>query len=598
MKMLCFMHNMSFCYRWHLAKQMHTAFNVYLEIHHRINSRLDKFLGCDTENWCMLNSSVNEPTLGFSILCTCDGNNSAKLVDPAVHSGEERLDPCSGLSSIWLTKSYIGQFKDEVRSADPDNPWIDESDSNNSAEPPTICIDCWHNAVPESRKKMFAIFKKSGIFVTVCWHKFLLTICDMVRSGELMKYPIASVKKLMDVFGSNILYGYDIKCASEKIIQWSSLADNAKHLNLQGVVPAFHGHAHNHIVGKEDFETCEWVFSESNALAAQICNTTDFHRHQALDEHFSFADLDKFAALSDFIYNNYVQALTIISTTNIFLANFHASNATIKPNFEDDLKDEHQVLQCLAHKKEESTVEVDYVRALNEYDEAHGLNLRLDCSMKESGDIRRHHANATNKCDQKLEIVTHYEHQMVLDLRWGPDHPERMKAQSRITNWLFHKAVDDIEHLVVMRLLELTKLQMSGLGYKLRTQISKALKSHIVEYSFLAKFDLLRETDGEIQLKNDAIDYPHAIAQLQSSDPPLAAELQHHWTQLWSVNAHHIWRMQQIMQLPGYSGPKNPGSHDREEGDGDDVELGQQLEDVQAYIEGLDHHCVDLESAE
>lgn len=124
-----------------------------------------------------------------------------------------------------------------------------------------------------------------------------------------MKYPIASVKKLMDVFGSNILYGYDIKCAFEKIIQRSSLADDAKRLNLQGVVPAFHGHAHNRLcqvehhskykvgAGKEDFETCERVFSESNALAAQIRNTTDFHHHQVLDEHFAFADLDKFAAL-------------------------------------------------------------------------------------------------------------------------------------------------------------------------------------------------------------------------------------------------------------------------------------------------------------
>ncbi|KAG1876937.1 hypothetical protein C8R48DRAFT_745440 [Suillus tomentosus] len=679
-KMLCFMHNL--CYRRHLAEQMRTAFDIYLKIHCRINSRLDKFLGCDTENWRMLNSCpacqyklVNEPTLDFSILCACDGNNSAKLVDPAVHSGEEHLDPHSGLSSIWLTESYIDQFKDEVQSAqacqarqparqqpsDPDDSWIDEPDLNDSAEPPTICVDHWCNAAPESRKKMFAIFKKSGIFVTVCRHGFLLTICDMVRSGELMKYPIASVKKLMDCRNN-------IKCAFKKIIQRSSLADDAKHLNLQGVVPAFHGHAHNRLcqvehhskykvgAGKEDFETCEWVFSESNALAAQIRNTTDFHRHQALDEHFSFADLDKFAALS----------LTIISTTNIFLTNFHASNAVIKPNFEDDLKDEYHVLQCLARKKEESTVEVDYVRALNEYDEAHKLNLRLNYSTKESGDIRRRHANATNKRDQKLEIVMHYKHQMALDSRWGPDHPERMKAQSRITNRLFHKAVDDVERLVVMRLLELTKLQMSGLGYKLRTQISKALKSRanairnaltqynkygallspprpplqwdqIVEYSFLAEFDLLWETDGEIQSKSwanpsyrhastqyfehqraneeihrlnvelrrlltkmqdDAIDYPHAITQLQSSDPPLAAKLQRRWTQLQFVNARHIWRIQQIMQLPGYSGPKNPGSHDREEGDRDDVELGQQLEDVQAYIEGLDHHRVDLELAE
>lgn len=119
------------------------------------------------------------------------------------------------------------------------------------------------------------------------------------------------------------------------------------------------------------------------------------------------------------------------------------------------------------------------------------------------------------------------------------------------------------------------------------------------------------------KMRDDAVDYPHAITQLQSSDPPLAAKLQRHWTQLRSINAHHIWRIQQIMQLPGYSGPKNPGSRvgridvacaspyeavpheqDREEGDGDNVELEQQLEDVQAYIEGLDHHHVDSESAE
>lgn len=124
-----------------------------------------------------------------------------------------------------------------------------------------------------------------------------------------MKYPIASVKKLMDVFGSNILFGYDIKCAFEKILLRSSLADDVKRLNLQGVVPAFHGHAHNRLcqlkhhskhkvgAGKEDFETCERVFSESNALACEIRNATNFHRHQALDEHFSFADMDRYAAL-------------------------------------------------------------------------------------------------------------------------------------------------------------------------------------------------------------------------------------------------------------------------------------------------------------
>ncbi|KAG0694090.1 hypothetical protein DFH29DRAFT_815703 [Suillus ampliporus] len=73
----------------------------------------------------------------------------------------------------------------------------------------------------------------------------------------------------MDVFGSNILYGYDIKCAFEKILLCSTLGDSAKRLNVQGVVPTFHGHAHNRLcqlqhhskhklgAGLEDFETCE-----------------------------------------------------------------------------------------------------------------------------------------------------------------------------------------------------------------------------------------------------------------------------------------------------------------------------------------------------
>ncbi|KAG1727168.1 uncharacterized protein EDB91DRAFT_1061298 [Suillus paluster] len=287
-----------------------------------------------------------------------------------------------------------------------------------------------------------------------------------------------------------------------------------------------------------------------------------------------------------------------------------------------------------------------------------------------------------SNCDQKLEVVVDYEHQIALSSRWDINHPEHIKAQSRITHRLFHKAVDDVECLVVMRLLELTKLQMGGLGYKLRTQISNALKSRanairnalnhynkyatqlnpprpalqweqIVKYSFLAEFDLLRETDGEMQSKrwanpsyrhastqfieqhraneeicrlnvevghlltkvqDDGIDYPQAIIRLQSDNPPLAAELQRCWMHLRSVNTRHLWRIEQIMELPGYNGPVGPGTRkgrtevaspppphqlpqDQDDiGEGDtDEEAFRQLEDVHTYFEGLDHHCVDLE---
>jgi hypothetical protein len=78
-------------------------------------------------------------------------------------------------------EEYVDGFKDEVQSArthqakdfnqqhiqDPDDPWVDEPDSTD-AELSNVCVDCWHNAVPESHKKMFAIFKKFSIFITVC----------------------------------------------------------------------------------------------------------------------------------------------------------------------------------------------------------------------------------------------------------------------------------------------------------------------------------------------------------------------------------------------------------------------------------------------
>ena len=62
--------------------------------------------------------------------------------------------------------------------------WVDGPEEV-EAEPMNICVDQWHNAAPEARKNMFTIFCKSGIFIAVCRHGFLLSICDMVRSREL-----------------------------------------------------------------------------------------------------------------------------------------------------------------------------------------------------------------------------------------------------------------------------------------------------------------------------------------------------------------------------------------------------------------------------
>ncbi|KAJ7901141.1 hypothetical protein B0H14DRAFT_2330824, partial [Mycena olivaceomarginata] len=94
-------------------------------------------------------------------------------------------------------------------------------------------------------KKMFMLFAVSGIFLTVCRHGHVLLMCNMIRSRELMKYPLAVVNSLLDVYGLDIGLSYDIMCAFWKTLHRSSLSAKVVAMRLHGVVPAFHRHAHN-----------------------------------------------------------------------------------------------------------------------------------------------------------------------------------------------------------------------------------------------------------------------------------------------------------------------------------------------------------------
>ncbi|KAG1822757.1 uncharacterized protein BJ212DRAFT_1263297 [Suillus subaureus] len=60
-----------------------------------------------------------------------------------------------------------------------------------------------------------------------------------------MKYPLATINKLIDVFAEPFLYSYDIKCTFHSILQHSSLGPAVQDLGIEGVVPGFHGHAHD-----------------------------------------------------------------------------------------------------------------------------------------------------------------------------------------------------------------------------------------------------------------------------------------------------------------------------------------------------------------
>lgn len=115
------------------------------------------------------------------------------------------------------------------------------------------------------------------------------------------KYPLAITNKLIDVYGDGLCIGYDIGCAFSSTVDSSPLlVPKAKRSRLRFVVPTFHGHAHNRVcqlkwhplylkvLGLEDFECCERIFSFSNHLASCTRHSSKFHRHQGIEEHIQY----------------------------------------------------------------------------------------------------------------------------------------------------------------------------------------------------------------------------------------------------------------------------------------------------------------------
>ncbi|EJD47440.1 hypothetical protein AURDEDRAFT_20599, partial [Auricularia subglabra TFB-10046 SS5] len=139
------------------------------------------------------------------------------------------------------------------------------------------------------------LFEQTGIFPCVCRHGIVLWYTEMVRSGELAKYGLGVVSRMLSVGLRDKYIGYDIGCAFQGTLSRSSLGRRARLANLFFGLNSFHGYGHNRLCqlkhhplyrkgfGLEDLETCERFFSAANAVAALIRHASHFHYIQFLD---------------------------------------------------------------------------------------------------------------------------------------------------------------------------------------------------------------------------------------------------------------------------------------------------------------------------
>ncbi|KAG1758477.1 hypothetical protein EDD22DRAFT_783884, partial [Suillus occidentalis] len=391
------------------------------------------------------------------------------------------------------------------------------------------CVDHWHNTSPEQRKCMFAVFDESGIFIAACRHQFILLACDMVKSGELAKYPLAIIDHLLKVYSKNGGIAYDIGCAFSKTLGNSSLGPCTHELGLRMMVGAFHGHAHNQRcqidwhpmyidgTGHTEGEGCEHVFSSSNELAHSTQHASPFHRHQAIEQYFSFWDEDKYAALSTFLCNHYQEALTAIYTLTTELSALEGVLDLTDADFIRFHEQECSYLDGLKEPPCEKLLIMPLWKFMSEV-----FRKCMSHSTK-LGSVLRSLFQAPNA----EAMASHLEIQLGIEKRWevGSENYNHFREEASLLNYC--TALDELERLVVVCLFELSKLSLSGTGYKLHQQIGKALQQRseamrnalnqyntqaaalipprpqltwkdIVEYSFLGEFDLLRQSRSDV----------------------------------------------------------------------------------------------------
>ncbi|KAJ6551057.1 hypothetical protein DFH09DRAFT_1086373 [Mycena vulgaris] len=468
-------------------------------------------------------------------------------------------------------------------------------------------------AVPPSPTSTTA--GSDGIFLSLCRHGFVLLVADMVRSGEQAKYPLAIVDALLDAFDPDVGSGYDIGCGFGTTVCNSPMAEKAADLNFKSLVGAFHGHAHNRRcqlaflatyvpgMGLEDLEGCERFFSKSNALAWSTRYASIFHRRQTISTYLAHTDtFDTYANLSE-------PGSVSLPTTQLIVRPLalHVAMAQLGvqdvSEFPERLEQEKEYLNGLGKEPEEETDQEIF-------------DTRCAESSKSTKTTCRH---AQESYDRVLADVQESEAKMGIDPRWTLESKEWEDVALLVSRRRYRLSINQLEALVLKRMFELTKMNMSGTGrndiapalslesnkspgYKMRKHIAKALQSRsqairnglarynaaaaalvpparsltwteVIDYTFLSEWDLLQDPEGNAQLLPWATPAARLVLDIYFKIERAREEIEHRNVEIrrlyqWKCghfNAGYIQRLVAMQKKLGrrFTGTLQPGERIR-----------------------------------
>ncbi|THU96505.1 hypothetical protein K435DRAFT_664315 [Dendrothele bispora CBS 962.96] len=535
-KVLCHVYGRP--YRRGYRTSLSDAFDVYLKIRRKVDTRVASELGHDTPNYRVLNGCpaccyklVGEPSLDITRMWVIDGNNSLKRIKGI--TGRVVSDTrVFTESDYYIPSEFVDKFAHEVKSRredhdktgsdgsedeDDEQPKTDEGDPTDGPEMDAElqkilhgCTEKWKASAKDSHKKMWAIFKESSIFASACRHGFILWLVDMVESGELAKYPLAMVAKALEVFDDRWMLGYDIGCRFVSTIASTSLAPQFLTKKCRTCVNAFHGCAHNCLcqhknlplnikgMGLEDLETLERVFSSSNQLASVTRYMSAYRRRVFIDMHFKQWDADKYQSLVQMLHNNYVQALTIIEEDGIVVKETLKDLNLTEKDLDDYFRDEVDHFQQKLGKEADDDVHAAvYVDLLQQYRDLNtsyeNISDRFRTQIPQDYQPLTPEQQYNNALSQTRKIETErrviweqrekvlnelvaMEVSMGIEHRWTPASHQYQEALKYMTSRKYQQALETLYKLIIQRLFEMHRLNLNQTGYKMRTHISNALQ--------------------------------------------------------------------------------------------------------------------------
>ncbi|KAG1743564.1 uncharacterized protein EDB91DRAFT_1247062 [Suillus paluster] len=496
-KTMCNLHGVGF--HRHLSRQFSIVFDLYLQVR------------CSMAAMVLCSQEVEGLGLGFSS-CAAPLAKMGRPLGSTLRVGNTSSELPAGqqlASDRYLSRTFVDQFT-----------WDSTTAGDEDVHLENLCEGCWKNMDNAKTRQAWGVYDETGIFVAVCRHGFSLLVADMVQSGELSKYPLAIVSKLLDVFGSNLGGGYDIGCQFKTTLDNSSLRPLARSMHHMCLVSAFHGHAHRQLcqlfslttyikgLGLKDLETCEWTFSKSNLLASALWYASIFHRRQAINTYFEHnINFEVYVNLSDFLYNNYKQALDI----------------TIFEHWLEEEKMEYwQRLVSLTASEETLDAAITAFQG-----SSHLKAVPYDVQAKNTRNAESARWHALEDHERNLKLVQALKCKLEIEKCWTPHDAEWQKVGRLVANWKYQHALDRLKGLIIARIFELTRMNRAGTGYKLWKHIAKTLQTRsvairtalntynaitgsmhpphrtpkwdeVVEYAFLADFDLLRDTCADV----------------------------------------------------------------------------------------------------